>query len=617
MAPSRLRNVTSGKPKFSPLEIAKSSSPNDGMEGVKYYPAIPQIPDLLQLPNELLDRISSHLVPSTVVHTLEGTSVGRCPSLDPPGTSAGRYILQSSAHKEYIQELSALVNLALVCRRFRPIVERILYRDISLPTPPLYKLIGFFQYPISSTARLTRTLIHRPDLAARIKSLRIWILDRRLVSRADEPALHPANPYHDVFKIACDQVYQSELPLLDQTHWDRELQHYQEVDISAFLLCLIPRLESLELISPYAEFMSLDPRGRHRPPHEEPKYACFDLALSFADSVKSLYVTSRIPLTTLPSASLTELTLDIMFFAARDDWLTTSSILPNVRTLVVELNVPQLQEISLNFHVTVQPMMGLRSFLESMVPNVVAIAIEPCKGTDPQCAHQFDLWGAKVPGLRMDSDPQDVNETRAGTRLIDQYFLNDLYDALWPVKDKLQKLSLPTNWYSSAGMGVKPMLDLQPFSQLRSLLLPKIAIIANPYAEDYYESQDDRQAGTFLPPSLQELCMTQVDVEVCEWLQAGFLQAAQDRYALQGLEKVSLIFRDDLQPALPIEFAHDANEVGVQVTAVWGDNMQVVGARAPEEQPCSTSRIFHNEHEGGMKGLVGLCILSTVKNAAN
>ncbi|KAI0576620.1 hypothetical protein TUN199_05395 [Pyrenophora tritici-repentis] len=582
MAPSRSRNRRSDIPESSLLEIVKSSSPVNEMEGIKYHPAISQAPEMLQLPNELLETIASHLVPSTVVHTLEGTSVGRYSSLVRQGTRNGRYMLQSWPHIKYLREFSALLNLALVCRRFSSIVERVLYRDISLPTPSLHKVIGFFQYPTSSTARLTRTLIHRPDLAARIKSLRMWIPDRRLVWTANEPNLHPENPYYDVFKIASDQVYRSNLPLLGRTFWGRELERYQEVDLSAFLLCLIPRLESLELMSPYAEFEDLDPRGRHRSPNEKPNYAAFDMALSITDSIKSIYVTSRIPLTMLPSASLTELTLDIMFFAARDDWLATSSVLPNVRTLIVELNVPLLRDM--HFGTATRTLAGPRSFLKFMVPNIATIAIEPCKGTDPECAPRFDRWGAMIPEPRMDRDPQDVNET-FGMRLIDQYFLNE-------------KLSLPANWYASAGMGVRPMWNLKPFSRLRSLLLPKIAIIANPYAEDYDENEDKRQAVTFLPRSLQELCITQVDVEVCDWLQAGFSQAAQDEYALPSLEKVTLIFRDDLQPALPIGFVHDANEVGVQNGHV-------------------TLRIFHDGHEDGMNELVGLCIPSSVNNAAN
>ena len=135
-----------------------------------------------------------------------------------------------------------LVNLALDCRRFRPVVEGILYRDISLPTPPLDKGLCLFQYPISSTARLARTLTNRLDLAARIKSLSLWFLDRRLVSRADESDLNPRNPYFDVLGAACELMF-SHTPLHDEVRWYKELQRYQELDMSAYLIYLIPTLE--------------------------------------------------------------------------------------------------------------------------------------------------------------------------------------------------------------------------------------------------------------------------------------------------------------------------------------------------------------------------------------
>ena len=179
MVSRRSKKFASGKPQYFLLEILEPNPPYDEMEGLEYHPTFIPTPALLRLPNEILDRIASYLVPFTVVHTMEGTSLARrAKSLDmSQDMRECRYMAQSLAHKQYLWELSALVCLALVCRRFRWIVERILYRDISLPIPPLDRYLGFFQYSVSSAVRLTRTLINRPDLAALVRSLKLWIFD--------------------------------------------------------------------------------------------------------------------------------------------------------------------------------------------------------------------------------------------------------------------------------------------------------------------------------------------------------------------------------------------------------------------------------------------------------
>ena len=581
MAACRYRKFASGKLQYLPLRIPRPNPPYDEMEGLVYHLAVTPTQALLRLPNEILDQIASNLVPSTVVHTMEGTSLARlAKSIHiPQGMYACRYMAQSSAHRQYLWELSALVCLALVCQRFRWIVERILYRDISLPTPPLDKSLGFFQYPISSVVRLTRTLIYRPDLAALIRSLKLWIFDRRLVSRASEPNLHPGNPYYDVFKVASEQVDRSQLPLVDRMRWVRELKRYQELDISAYLITLIPDVESLELLWPYSlsrAYWQLDSRGRQRPQHERPNYPCLDVALFYARSLKSLYVTSHVPLNTIASGSLTQLTLDMLFFADRQDW-STFSCLASVKALTVEVNVPQLKDIDIINTFQVDPFEGLRTFLECVVPGIETIAIEPCQGTDPPVGCQFDGWGREIPVLRMDEDPYDVNEVRIGHALIDEDFFTDLYVALLPVKDKLLHLSLPTNWYCSAGMGAKPIGELELFSRLETLRLPKLAIVANKYSNDYDTNIDDSHAEIFLPPSLQMLTITQVDMEMCKWLQEGFRKAAQDGNRLRHLVEVHLFFRDDYTAVVPPALERDANLVNVQITLHWRDKTEVGG----------------------------------------
>jgi len=387
-----------------------------------------------------------------------------------------------------------------------------------------------------------------------------------------------------VFKVASEQVDRSQLPLVDRTRWVRELQQYQELDISAYLITLIPDVESLELLWPYSlsrTYRQFDPRGRQRPLHERLNYSCLDVALLYARSLKSLHVTSHVPLNIIASGSLTQLTSDVLFFANRQDW-SAFSCLANVRALTVELNIPQLKGMGVINTFQVDPLEGLRTFLESVVPGIETIAIEPCKGTDPRIGPQFNGWGQEVPVLRMDEDPYDVNEIRIGHALIDEDFFADLFIALLPVKDKLLHLSLPTNWYCSAGMGVKPICELELFSRLKTLRLPKLAVVANQYSDDYDANIDDSQAETFLPPSLQTLTITQVDIETCKWLQEGFREAARDWHLLRHLVEVHLFFRDDYTAVVPHALEHDANLVSIQVTLHWRDKTEVVGARTCE-----------------------------------
>lgn len=374
-------------------------------------------------------------------------------------------------------------------------------------------------------------------------------------------------------------------PLHDEVHWCKELQSYQELDMSAYLIYLVPTLESLELICPYSTWQQIDPRGRQRPQHEFPNYSCLDVALQHTRSLKSLHVASWLPLNTLPADSLTQLTLSLLFFADRNDWSTSFSCLPNVHTLTVELNVPQLMEMDEVVTFTVHPLLGLRGFLEYAVPNIVTFSIKPCKGTDPRLGPLFDASGDEIPVISMDEDLQDVNEVTFGTRMIDEQFLLGVFHALLPVKDQLVHLTLPTNWYCSAGMGVKPMWELQLFSRLQTLCLPKLAIIANRFAQDYDPNDHDRLAEMFLPPSLQTLTITQVDLEVCCWLHSGFREAARDRNLLQHLEEVHLFFRDDFIPTVPIGFARDATVLNIRVIGhLWG-SIEVVGTGEVLERP--------------------------------
>lgn len=275
-------------------------------------------PTIRQLPTEILHHIASFLVPDTTLHVMEGMGISFAEGM-PPRTAYRRR--RSAVQKRFACELSALRHFALVCRRFRAVAERILYRDICLPEPSLAKVFGLFQYPVSSVPYLARTLMERPDLAAHTVSLKVWIGDRRLVARADEPDLYETNPYYSIFKAACAHLQNLTMTLDKRGLWLHELRKYQQLDITAVVISLLPRLKSLELMWPWSLrrlFSSVDARGRDRPFHEQPNYSCLDIALRHS-SISSIYIASHAPIKTFPTASLTTLVADILFFADRTD----------------------------------------------------------------------------------------------------------------------------------------------------------------------------------------------------------------------------------------------------------------------------------------------------------
>lgn len=79
MALYRTKSVASSKSQYLPVDIPKPNLPYGGMEGLEYHPTFTPTPALLRLPNQVLDQVAPYLVPSTVVHKMEGTSLARGP----------------------------------------------------------------------------------------------------------------------------------------------------------------------------------------------------------------------------------------------------------------------------------------------------------------------------------------------------------------------------------------------------------------------------------------------------------------------------------------------------------------------------------------------------------
>jgi hypothetical protein len=133
------------------------------------------------------------------------------------------------------------------------------------------------------------------------------------------------------------------------------------------------------------------------------------------------------------------------------------------------------------------------------------------------------------------------------------------------LRERLKSLQLPLNWHSSMGSRAQPMASLRHYPCLEVLVLPRVAIIANPYGEGYVPEIHQLQAIEFLPRSIKKLVISNVDVETCAWVQAAF----QHKWIFPHLREVELVFPDNFQPVLSYGFESDAKQAGVKVIARW------------------------------------------------
>jgi hypothetical protein len=401
-------------------------------------------PAILRLPNELLDRIASFLVPSTDPKVMEGMGVCIAPK---PHVLPAVISAKCPAAEGFQRELSNLRNVALVCRHFRLIVERILYEHICLPQPAMGSAFGLYQYPASTLPYFVRTMFDRPGLAARIDSLKVWIRDRRLVTNAAALGLHSDNPYYEVFKASCMHLGKLQMSFAELNAWSKELYDYQEFGLHAILISLLPNLKSLDLCWPYHHpkvWTWTSPGNTERPVSETPNYSCMELVLG-KSSLTSIHIGSYFfPIQTFPVASLTTLTLDFLWFGGREAWDDSKLVplLPNVHTLSVTCNAAFSRSYRLSSIFTeleMHPSLGLNHFLEHAVPGLQRLSLDPPKGTEPRSGTIYGKWGEELAPLRLDEDPQDleqIHESLFGGMFGDELWAEMLH-SLDPVKKRL------------------------------------------------------------------------------------------------------------------------------------------------------------------------------------
>tara|TARA_R110002003_G_scaffold124_15_gene11322 strand:+ start:11652 stop:13286 length:1635 start_codon:yes stop_codon:yes gene_type:complete len=524
-------------------------------------------PAILQLPNEILDAIASLLTDPQRLQVMEG--IGLTTTLRPLIFHWPR----SSIAARFTHGRRDLCRLALVCRRFHQIAERLLYVHISLPHPEGAGTTGLFRYPWIALPYLVRTLLERPDLAARITSLDLWIRDRRLIADNDELDLSLRSPYYSMFKAACDRLSREQATFSERVNWSKELYQYQEAALHAFVITLLPQLRDLKLYAPVAQrkqFLWHGTGDRPQFPVVTPIYSYFDVALRNS-SLTTLYVGVPFPIKSFPTASLQSMEIDMFFFGDRLDWLTSPTILPNVKSVTAMINLPLLNgnKYAVCFP-DLDPRIGLQIFLRDMVPNIEKFAALPPRGTFPHCPGHVDKRGLPLPeGISLFQDVQDMDVNPMFDPSNDRGDWDWLLEPLQPVRQRLRSLVLPQNWHSATG-NVKPVPSFRHFRCLESLFVPKVAVVANPHGEGYDVVEHGKVAVDVLPRSLKSLGITQVDTKTCKWVQDAFDQ--KERFP--HLEQVELVFEDDFAAVLSCGFEEAARKAGVEVKVRWrGESM--------------------------------------------
>ncbi|KAF2822826.1 hypothetical protein CC86DRAFT_469462 [Ophiobolus disseminans] len=529
-------------------------------------------PAIFHLPNEMLDAVASFLVPEEVF-ALEGLGITFIPST--PGYSCGSG--RSASSQQLFNNRYDLRSLALVCRRLRPVAERLLYAHISLPQPPLNDRHRFLPYPLTPLPFLVRTLFDRPELASCVTTLHLWLRDRRLVMQSEEPDLWQGNPHYQTFQRACSLLSSLHTSFEELVNWSTELYQYQEMALHAILISLLPRLKALKLYAPLGHnrmWTWHDPQGRERDVAEVANYSYLDVAIRNS-TITSMHVGMPFPIRHFPATSLAKIEFDILFFGDCLDLFDSPglTVLPQVHTVSVVIHFPLLAHRNLTaIFKKMDPRTGLQVFLRDVVPNIQTFSIDSSCGTLPLYHRGWLLDHQRVEDLKLDEDLQDLEMNPMYNRNTDGNAWDWLLQALRPVKDRLRTLTLPHNWFSSTSNNVKPLRSLSRFTKLEHLSLPNAAIMCDPNGEGYVAEDHETVAVTFLPTSIRSIVLTQVETRTCQWIQTGLEQ----KNLLSHLAEITLVFQKESEAVLSYGFEKVARHAGVKVTASWRDESMVL-----------------------------------------
>ncbi|KAL5120987.1 hypothetical protein ACEQ8H_001175 [Pleosporales sp. CAS-2024a] len=529
-------------------------------------------PQILRMPNEILNIIAWHIFPARNVEVMEGVPriMVRLPYQKAIKLASGH----SEPALQWNRDMHDARNMVLVCRQFQSIMERIMYDRIAILEDHSCETCD--PYPRTDLPYLVRTLLERPDLARRCRRLDTWIRDRRLVKDSTRYS-DPLNPYAEAFRATWKHMLSTPgASPAELANWSLELAMNQETALQAVLITLLPSLEVLNLYAPVSHrqlFNPADLTGRCRPSDSVADYSYFDVALRNS-SLTCVNVGVPWPIKHFPATTLTTMEIDYMFFSDRLDLVSNTHPLPSVRTLTITINFPCFNGRRLPY-TTLRPHIGLGLFLRNMVPNVAHFAIGMPRGTweyTNALVGNHDSFDTEYPRLiHLSEDLQDV-ERHPLDSVGDPTSWSGLVGAVSCVEKTLQSLTLPHNWYSSTGRATKPMPRLTNFTALETLSLPRVMVLANPYAANHVLAHNVA-AIDFLPQSLKSLTIHQADIDCCRWIQQAFKDKA---VFLPQWQRLVLAFRNDYVAHVPYRFREEARDAGVEVQAYWRGRIKVI-----------------------------------------
>jgi hypothetical protein len=317
-------------------------------------------------------------------------------------------------------------------------------------------------YPNSALPYLVHTLIERPDLARRIKSLEVWMRNRRLVRSIEEPYAFVGNPYFECFKMAFAHIHTIESSFGEKVNWGNELYQYQEVALYAVLITLLPRLQDLKLYAPVAKsrmFSSRDERDRERHVEATPNYSFLDVALRNSP-ITSMYLGMPFRTTPFSSGTLTTIEVDVTFFMDRIDWEMADTLptLPLVHSVSIVLNPTILRGVKLKIY-CLEPdvRVSLHLFVRDMVISMTNFSITSPRGQvsfDPSEQNCTDQWELVLPST---VEYRNMFHDIGDNPLYNDWGDNTSWDWLFVplsfrrLKNRLRQLKVPLSWYSSNG----------------------------------------------------------------------------------------------------------------------------------------------------------------------
>ncbi|CAE6998793.1 hypothetical protein PTTW11_00787 [Pyrenophora teres f. teres] len=271
-------------------DMYSTVAPLDGSS--QHAPAHEAPPDaashLLRLPNELLLLIAGYAAPTPVV--LEVTYPGYVKPAFSVNEDQGfgheykcnpkwRASHSQEVRDEYASRANGLVNLSLVCKALTPVAQHILYRDVSLLQPRRVCSSDKPTLP-SALACFLRTMLQRPWLALRVRSLCVWIWEDKAISLPSDV---------DVRALTA-LIYSIDVSVVEKEAWSRALDSPFEATVCGLVFAALPRLEAVELYSHKSPHPGSEDRDNEQSCLQVPRLA---MGLSMTH-ITSLTVSTRL-----------------------------------------------------------------------------------------------------------------------------------------------------------------------------------------------------------------------------------------------------------------------------------------------------------------------------------